>query len=129
VEAFIAAVHALAELVIEQSTDARRLGIVATQLNALAGTHGLAQLPVPQLSHEVRCLVADLQNLGDGRLRLDVETLRSTVEKQPPSYWDLALHADDRLFVGRWEDVPDQSVPGVDFPVASPPAWLTERLP
>jgi hypothetical protein len=34
-----------------------------------------------------------------------------------------------RVFVGHWEDVPDQTAPTYDFHPAALPSWLSEALP
>jgi hypothetical protein len=52
------------------------------------------------------------------------------IERQgEPSLWGLELYAGGRLFVGRWEDVPDRSADTFEFDPAFPPPWLTEHLP
>lgn len=128
-EAFAAAAHAVAELVIDGSYDERRLGLAAWYLNALSGRHGLAALPGVDPNAGRRVLVDELDELDGGLLRFDVARAKAAVEFQPPSVWDLRLLAGKRVFVGRWEDVPDPSAGSFDFHPASPPAWLSEELP
>jgi hypothetical protein len=129
IEAFAAAVHAVAELVIDASDENRRVSIVAWHLNALRPRHGLPALPASDPNAGRRLLVMNLERLGDGRLRFDVDRARQAVDEQVPSVWDLQLHGDGRVFVGRWEDLPDTSATTVDFHPASPPKWLSEEIP
>lgn len=126
--AFAAAVHAVAELVIDASDDHRRVSIAAWHLNALRARHGFPVLPASDPNAGARLLVMDLERLGGGRLRFDVDRARQTVDGQVPSVWDLQLHGDDRVFVGRWDDLPDQAGTTVDFHPASPPKWLSEEI-
>ncbi len=127
---FAAAVHAVAELVIDARDDSRRANIAAWHLNALQLRHRLALLPSTDPNAHRRLLVTDLVDLGDGRLRFEVACAREIIEHQPkPSLWDLRLHAGGRVFVGHWEEVADQSAAALDFHPATPPAWLSEELP
>ena len=48
----------------------------------------------------------DLTNAGDGSLGFDVARAQEVVDGQEPSVWDVELYAGDRVFVGRWEDMP-----------------------
>jgi hypothetical protein len=127
-EAFAAAVYLTAELVIHGQPDTRRANIVAWHCNALGARHGLPLLPVPDLLDVSRLLVMDLIPIDGGCLRFDVKRAREAVEGQVPSLWDLALYAGDRVFTGRWEDVPDHDANAFDFQASSPPAWLSEQL-
>jgi hypothetical protein len=126
--AFAAAVHALAELVIEGSDDSRRLSMVAWHLNALNTRHSLPTLSAVDPNANRRRLQIDLVPV-DSQLRFDVARAREAIETPAdPSLWDLELYAGGRLFVGRWEDVPDTSADTFDFDPSFPPPWLTEHL-
>jgi hypothetical protein len=59
-EAFVAAVHDLAEAVVDTDPDTRRINIVAWHLNTLSARHRLPRLAAtePEIGH--RRLVADL---------------------------------------------------------------------
>jgi hypothetical protein len=127
-QAFAGAVHAAAELVIDGTDDTRRAGIVAWCLNELQTRHGLAALAADNPNADRRQLIMDLQVLDHGRLRFDFATAHAAVAGQTPSVWDLRLHADDRVFVGFWEEIPDGTPDTLDFHPASPPAWLSEQL-
>ncbi len=129
IQSFAAAVHASAELVIEQSNDQDRLNIVAWHVNQLASRHALPELKATDPSIGRRRLDMDLINLENGRLQIDLALAKETVEGQTPSPWDIRLYAGERVFVGRWDDVPDreQGRP-IDFDSDSPPAWLSEEL-
>lgn len=128
-EYFVAAVHAVAELVINACDDSRQASIVAFHLNALQSRHGLPLLPATDPNVHRWLLEIDLVNLGDGRLRFEAARARDIIEHQPkPSLWDLRLHAGGRVFVGRWEGMADQSAAALDFQPATPPAWLSEEL-
>jgi hypothetical protein len=126
VAAFAAAVHAIAEAVIDVDADVRRTDIVAWHLNTLDARHGLPTLPATDPEAGRGLLVSDLLPLENGLLRFDVARARHITTDQPPSLWDLELRANERVFVGRWEDVPNAS-DEVEFHPASPPAWLSER--
>jgi hypothetical protein len=127
--AFAAAVHAVAELVIDANDDHRRISIAAWHLNALRARHSLLVLPASDPNAGARLLVMNLQRLSDGCLSFDVDRARRTIDGQVPSVWDLQLHGDDRVFVGRWDDLPDQPATTVDFHPVSPPKWLSEEIP
>ncbi len=130
IESFAAAVHATAELVIERSADDRRVNIVAWHLNALHSRHNLPLLSATNPNAGRRLLVMDLVDLGHGHLRIDVARAREIVQGQTAhSLWDLQLHAGDRLFVGRWEDLPDHHEAAFDFYSGSLPSWLSEEVP
>jgi hypothetical protein len=43
--------------------------------------------------------------------------------------WDLRLYADDRVFVGLWEDLVDKPAAALDFHPETPPTGLSEELP
>jgi hypothetical protein len=128
---FVAAVHAVAELVINARDDNRQASIVAFYLNALQSRHGLPLLPAIDPNVHRWLLERDLIDLDDGRWRFEVARARAIIEHQPkPSLWDLRLYAGSRVFVGRWEEVADQSVAVLDFHLATLPGWLVEeRLP
>lgn len=52
---------------------------------------------------------------------------REAIAQQGSSFWDLELlDGARRVFVGRWEDVPNQSASSFDFDPIAPPDWLTE---
>jgi hypothetical protein len=70
----------------------------------------------------------DLDELEDGQFRVDVTRAKAVVEGQEPSFWDLELHVPGRVFVGRWDDVPNGSADVIDFHPATPPPWLVEEL-
>ena len=128
ISAFAAAVHATAELVIEGSSDARRLDIVTWHLNDLHRRHGLPRLPALDPNAYRRLMVMNLIELDDGQLRFDTALAKETVDGQEPSLWDLQLHAGSRVFVGHWENAGNPENP-VDFHPASPPSWLSEEVP
>jgi hypothetical protein len=125
--AFIAGVHAVAELVTDGSADERRLFLAATQINALQQRHALGLLPVAPLGLVVRKAVVALDATEAG-WRLDLAELKRTVDGQQPSFWDIEALAGPHVLEGRWEDVPDINVATVEFPIAAPPSWLRERL-
>jgi hypothetical protein len=127
---FTAAVHALAEAVINGRNDRRQVKIVAHHLNALGTRHRMTVLPAIDPEGGRRQLRAELIELADGRLRFDVARARAAVEGQVAgAVWDLELYAGERIFVGQWEDVPDRDAESVNFHPASTPAWLSEELP
>jgi hypothetical protein len=128
IASFVAAVHALAEGVIGGVQDERQINIVAWHLNALQPRHGSPALSASDPDAGRRLLKVDLTTLDDGRLRFEVGRARAIVDVQESSIWDLELHAEDRVFVGRWEDVPDRNAANYDFHPASPPSWLSEEL-
>lgn len=127
IKSFAAAIHAVAELVIDASTDPRRLNIGAWHLNHLQTRHGAGRLSATDPEAGTRLLRADLLREGD-RLRSDASHAREIMASQPPSLWDLELHVSDRKFVGRWDDVPDREQEFYDFYPGSPPSWLTEEV-
>jgi hypothetical protein len=128
VAAFAAAVHALAEAVIDVDRDGRRAAIVAWHLNTLAPRHGLPNLPGTDPEAGRRLLISDLVPLENGLVRFDVARAHGIVtHQQPPSLWDLELRMGGRVFVGRWEVVPTSAGDHIDFHPASPPAWLSEH--
>ena len=129
-ECFVAAVHAVAELVINASEDNRQANIAAFYLNSMQSRHGLPPLPATDPNAHRWLLEVDLVDIGDGRLRFGTERAKEIIERQPqPSLWDLRLRASGRVFVGRWEEVEDLSGVAVDFHPAAPPGWLSEELP
>jgi hypothetical protein len=103
--------------------------MAAWYLNELGGRHGLPSVAAIDPNAGRRVLVMHLEELGDGGLRLNVARAKEAIEFQAPSVWDLQLHVGDRIFIGRWEDVPDQSAATYDFHPASPPPWLSEQIP
>lgn len=132
ITSFAAAVHATAELVIDVSDDTRRLDIVAWHLDQLHTRHGLPLLNAADTNAAQRLLELDAEQLADGRLRIDLERVRGTVASQTtPSFWDLRVYdGDRRVFVGRWEDVPDRDDASTfDFSRETPPEWLSEEIP
>lgn len=129
IEAFAAAVHTVAELVIDATDDRRRASIAAWSLNALGVRHGLAALAATDPNAARRLLVMNLESLEDGHLRFDTSLARQTIDGQAPSLWDLRLHAGDRSFVGHWEDAPAGLTDDFAFHPASPPPWLSEEVP
>jgi hypothetical protein len=127
IAAFAAAVLATAELVIEGSSDERRLRLVAWHLNRLDGRHGLPSLAETDPDAYRRLLVMDLIEVDGGQLRFDAAQAKESVQGQQPSLWDLRLHAGHRVFVGHWEDVGHSDAP-IYFDPGSPPAWLSEQV-
>jgi hypothetical protein len=128
IAAFAAAIHALADLVIDQSQDPRRINVVAWHLNSLDARHGFPVLPATDPDAARRLLRADLLPLGDDQWRLDLAAVRTAILSQPePSLWDLELYADERAFIGRWEEIPDRETDSLDLDLAAPPSWLVER--
>jgi hypothetical protein len=127
--AFAAAVHLLAEVIIDVDGDPRRAAIVAWHVNTLASRHGLSQLPAADPEAGRRLLISDVIPLESGIVRFDVVRAHRIVKhQQPPSLWDLELRLGDRVFVGRWEDVPTAAGDHIDFHPASPPGWLSEQV-
>jgi hypothetical protein len=124
--AFAAAVHVVAEAVIAGDADPRRLGIADWYANGLAARHGLGLLAAPDPDAGRRLLITDLAPLERGALQLDVARARGIIAGQQPGVWDLELRAGERVFVGRWEDVPSHA-DKIDFHPASPPPWLSEQ--
>jgi hypothetical protein len=125
--AFAAAVHALAEAVIDEDRDPRRLNLAAWQLNALGVRHGLSSLAATDPDAGRRLLRTELTELDSGLVHFNVARAREIVSGQPPGVRDFELPAGRRDFVGRWEDVPDGD-DGIDFHPASPPPWLSEQV-
>ena len=126
---FAAAVHVVAELVVGACDDNRRANMAMWYLNKLQSRHCLPPLPSTDPDVDRRLLVRDLVALRDGRLRFEVARAKEIIDRQPKSsLWDLRLHAGDRIFVGHWEEVEDQSAAALDFHPALPPAWLSEEL-
>lgn len=128
ISAFAACVHGTAELVIEGSSDDRRLEVVGWHLNGLQARHGLSPVPATDPNAYRRLLVMDLLNLDDGQVRFDVAQAKEAIEGQQASLWDLRLHAEERVFVGHWEDVTNHERP-IDFNPAALPKWLSEQIP
>jgi hypothetical protein len=129
VASFMGAAHSVAELVIDASSDPRRIGILAWYLNEVASRHGFAVLPASDPIAGVGLMIADLATQSDTSLRIDVRQLRENVDRQAArDVWDLELRGDGRVFTGRWEDVPDKIAEYFDFDPALPPAWLTEQF-
>ncbi len=130
IRSFVASVHAIGELVIAGSYG-RESGIAAWHLNRLRSHHHERLLPNEiDPSADLRLLMMDLEELSDGQLRFDVVAARAVVEVQPqPSIWDLELHAEGRIFIGRWEEIPENASASIDFHPATPPEWLTEVVP
>jgi hypothetical protein len=127
--AFAAAVHALAEAVIDGDGDPRRAAIVAWHLNTLTSRHRLPQVPATDPDAGRRLLISDLIALESGFVRFHVARAHGIVtHQQPPSLWDLELRLGNRVFVGRWEDVPTAAGEQIDFHPASPPGWLSEQV-
>jgi hypothetical protein len=129
IESFAAAVHALAELVIDARDDDRQVKIVTWHLNELRARHGLRLLPATDPNAHRRLLKMDIIGLDDGLFRFEVADARKTIDGQSPSLWDLRLYVNDRVFVGRWEEMSDHSASVFDFHPASPPQWLSEEVP
>ena len=130
VAAFAAAVHVLAEAVIEVDRDGRRAAIVAWHLNTLATRHGLPNLPATDPEAGRRLLISELTPLENGLVRFDVVRARGIVtHQQPPSLWDLEVRIGARVFAGRWEDVPTAAGDHIEFHPVSPPPWLSEQAP
>jgi hypothetical protein len=127
IHSFTAAVHAIAELVIDGQSDDRRLNIVAWHVNELQPRHKLQPIAVTDPAAGLRVLEMDLDELEDGSLRFDVPQAEKHIDSQPAASWDLRLYAGQRVFVGRWEDVTDRDAP-FDFHPASPPNWLSEEI-
>jgi hypothetical protein len=128
VAAFAAAIHALGELVLDASDDARRTNIAAWYLNELQPRHGATPLQATDPMAGRGLLRADLTPISQG-VRFDVARARQAIERQQRGYWDLELLlAGGRMFVGRWEDVPDQTASAFDFDPADPPDWLNEQV-
>jgi hypothetical protein len=126
---FAAAVHAGAELVIGVRDDSRRTNIAMWYLDKLQSRHRLPPLSLTDPNADRRLLVTDLVALDDGRLRFEVARAKEIIDRQPkPSLWDLRLHVGNRVFVGLWEEVEDQSTAALDFHPAMPPAWLSEEI-
>lgn len=128
IAAFVAAVHALAEAVIARDADHRRMNIVAWHLNKLSARHGLSVIAATDAEVGRRLLITELVSLDGGLARFDVGRAREIVAGQSPGPWDLQLRAGTRVFVGRWEGVPDDGASTIDLHPDSPPAWLSEQV-
>jgi hypothetical protein len=128
VAAFAAAMHALAELVLDASDDARRTNIAAWYLNELQPRHSATRLQATDPMAGRGLLRADLTPIPHG-VRFDVTRARQAIEGQQRGFWDVELLLEGgRMFVGRWEDVPDQAASVFDFDPAHPPDWLSEQV-
>jgi len=129
IAAFAAAIHIVAELIIEGADDDRRIQMVGWHLNKLHVRHGLPALSATDPTAGRSLLKADVTEV-EGRLRFDVAEAREAIAQQGSSFWDLELlDGERRVFVGRWEDVPNHSASSFDFDPIAPPDWLTEQVP
>jgi hypothetical protein len=129
IAAFAAAIHIVAELIIEGADDDRRIHMVGWHLNKLCVRHGLPALSATDPPAGRSVLKAHLTEV-DGSLRFDVAEAREAIAQQGSSFWDLELlDGERRVFVGRWEDVPNHSASSFDFDPIAPPDWLTEQVP
>jgi hypothetical protein len=128
IAAFVAAIHTLAELVVEQTADERRMSLVAAYLNELRSRHGLADLPAsidPQA--DVWLLIVDLRRLDANSWRFDAAHARTVIERQGPAdVWDLELRAGPRVFSARWERIPTGE--SHDIATDDPPPWIDQAL-
>jgi hypothetical protein len=125
-QSFSAGIHATAELVINGQSDRRRTNIAGFYLNTLQQRHGQPLLPATDPNAHRWRLEIGLAEVGDGRLRFDLASAREIIDRQPkPSLWDLRLNGGGRVFVGFWEEVPDDLASAVDFDPTMPPAWLS----
>lgn len=125
--AFVAAVHATAEAIIDPRPDERQMNVVAWHLNVLRQKHGFADLPAVDPAPGRTIYMADLCEVETGRAEFNLRRAREVIDARTPMLWDLELRLDERRFVGRWEDVPDPAATVVEFDPATPPAWLSER--
>jgi hypothetical protein len=58
-----------------------------------------------------------------------VQPLRDTIELQRANaIWDVELYAPGRMFVARWEEIPDCSLANLEFDPIDLPQWLTEQV-
>lgn len=124
--AFAAAVHTLAEAVIDGDADPRRMNIVVWHMNTLRRRHRLPTLPAIDPDAGRRLLISDLTLIDGGLVQFDLARAHEIVAGQPTGLWDVELRAGGRVFVGRWEDVPNHET-GIEFHPASPPDWLAEQ--
>jgi hypothetical protein len=129
VTAFAAAIHAAAELVIDASSDARRVNILEWYLDQLQPRHDMPVLGAADVTAGSRLLLIDLAE-ADGVMTLDVARAREVIAAQPQTgTWDIEMYdKDSRVFVARWEDVPGN---GDTFQIRpeSLPEWLIEQVP
>jgi hypothetical protein len=130
IHAFVATVHGVAEAVIEAEDDERRVKIIGAYLNALASRHRLSAVEAIDPGAATRLLRIDVTPLSDSLVSLDLARIRETVAGQTPSFWNIEVYGDDgRVFVGRWDDVPNRDEADmVEFHPDALPAWLTEEL-
>jgi hypothetical protein len=126
--AFAGASHATVELVIDRSVDSRRLAIVSGYLNELKPRHQLTLLSSGSDTGVVRQLVVHLEELADGRMRVDVDQLRQVVGREPTTLWDITFQAFTarREFRGQWERIPAGEAV-LDFDPGLLPRWLAEQ--
>jgi hypothetical protein len=126
---FSAAALAACELVIDTSTDSRRIAELSWHLNRLQPRHALGALGGASLGDDRRLLRATLKPVGGGRWQIDYEQIRDVIGRQPATaIWDIELHADDRrMFVARWEDVPGGSE-FIEFEETLLSSWLAEEV-
>lgn len=131
ITSFAAAGLGSSDLVIASSEDPRRLAELAWHLNRLRARHGLTLLAGESQRDDLRLLKATLRALDGGHWQLDVGHLREVIGRQPSSaVWDLELYGNGRLFVTRWEDVPDhERAESLEFDGSLLPDWLTEEIP
>ena len=63
-------------------------------------------------------------------LEFNVSKAKKAIERQERAYWDLELRhpGGDVVYVGRWEDVPDQGADHYVFDPAVLPNWIVEEL-
>jgi len=125
--AFAKAVDALAKAVIDVDSDPRLLNIVAWNLNTLGSRHRLPSLPATDPDAGWWRLIMDLIPLDGSLVQFDLARAREIVAGEP-GHCDLKLLHDARVFVARWENVPNVEETEIDFDPASPPAWLSEQM-
>jgi hypothetical protein len=125
---FAASVHGAAEMTIDESTDPRRLRIIAAHLNLLGSRHRLPPLEEAAAPDDYRLLRANAEQTSDRGLRIDLRRIRDAIAQQPATaVWDVELHFGDRVFVAQWEAIPAISRDVVDVDPTALPSWLGER--
>ena len=128
VAAFAAAVHAVAEMVIDGTADTRRMGIAEWYLDRLQERHGLPIFGARDVTAGTRLLIVDLRD-EDGFLVLEMAAPREIVAGQEvPTAWDVQMHdTHNRVFVARWKDLPACGETFRFRPEALP-EWVAEQI-
>jgi len=117
------------EAVIKNNLPERLRNQLGWRANQLQNLHGLDEVPGVSEPMPVVNVVLDLESVGDGNWRLNVDETLAAVRKtfQAANQFDAECHATvdggDRVFTCRLEE----SAGVVDFELDTPPPWLWER--